>query len=558
MPSPLETLVKILKLEREQGYKNTAVIRGLSNFSQVWSKEAHAHARKPEHHVLVDELHDLLGRYDDMASKEERHASVTYMIDRITGRAPMPDSYAARLSLYPTAAPPTEREPRPPDEQRREPRPRQERERRDQPEQQPEGDRSNRRDDRRERGNRNRGEDAARGEQGERGGEGGPPFMNSEDVPTPIEGPRRELPAPDPGYAAPEPPHAGKPADAKQSNKKRDKQKNRQPQGQAEPTRTPAAVTAPRVDAHSEGGSFDADFINVPNTPAELDIPLPVRLARPPRRPRPHTDREAAADILRGLNAPVEKMKGVGPKMASLLEKVGIESINDLLFYLPRRYDDYTQLLPIARAREPGMSRHRDRHGRTRDVIVFRKGATRKDFRVILSDGSARLGITFFGQFYLSRQLRPGLQIVVRGTTNIFNGRVEMSNPEWEVLDVDNLRQVAIVPVYRLTGGPATKGAARTAAACARLLGGTHPGLHPRKHAGTRRPRRPRLGAASPALSRRVGSPAICEGSLHLRPTADAATDHARQPQSVAVRPCNAYPGERCVPEQFLRQRVPV
>ncbi|NJO85144.1 MAG: hypothetical protein HC828_21970, partial [Blastochloris sp.] len=51
MPSALETLVKILKLEREQGCQNTAVIGGLAAFGQNWVKDAHAQARKPEHHL---------------------------------------------------------------------------------------------------------------------------------------------------------------------------------------------------------------------------------------------------------------------------------------------------------------------------------------------------------------------------------------------------------------------------------------------------------------------------------------------------------------------------
>src|SRR5215207_1381983 len=90
MPSALETLVKILKLEREQGYKNTAVIGGLAAFGEKWAHDARAQARKPEHHMLVDELGGLLRKYESLDSRVERHNTVGYMIDRITGRAPAP------------------------------------------------------------------------------------------------------------------------------------------------------------------------------------------------------------------------------------------------------------------------------------------------------------------------------------------------------------------------------------------------------------------------------------------------------------------------------------
>jgi hypothetical protein len=48
MPSALEKLVKILKLEREQGCNNTAVIGGLASFSAVWVKDAHEQAKRHE------------------------------------------------------------------------------------------------------------------------------------------------------------------------------------------------------------------------------------------------------------------------------------------------------------------------------------------------------------------------------------------------------------------------------------------------------------------------------------------------------------------------------
>ena len=53
MPSALETLVKILKLEREQGCENRAVIGGFAAYSVNWKEQAQAQARRPDHHVLA-------------------------------------------------------------------------------------------------------------------------------------------------------------------------------------------------------------------------------------------------------------------------------------------------------------------------------------------------------------------------------------------------------------------------------------------------------------------------------------------------------------------------
>ncbi len=86
MPSALETLVKILKLEQETGFRNTAVIGGLGSFVSNWERDARQQAKRPEHHQLIDELVQLLRDYDSKNSVDMRHESVKYMLGRITGR----------------------------------------------------------------------------------------------------------------------------------------------------------------------------------------------------------------------------------------------------------------------------------------------------------------------------------------------------------------------------------------------------------------------------------------------------------------------------------------
>lgn len=91
MPSALETLVKILKLEQDTGYRNTAVIGGLQSFANNWAGDAHRQARRPEHHQLVDEMVSKLRGYEALDTIEARHEAVRYMLGRVTGRIPPPD-----------------------------------------------------------------------------------------------------------------------------------------------------------------------------------------------------------------------------------------------------------------------------------------------------------------------------------------------------------------------------------------------------------------------------------------------------------------------------------
>src|SRR5579859_3961721 len=88
MPSALETLVKVLKLEQDTSYQDKAVIGGLQSFADHWAADAHAQAKKPEHHVLVDELASILVSYSTLSAPTERHDAVKYMLGRITGRIP--------------------------------------------------------------------------------------------------------------------------------------------------------------------------------------------------------------------------------------------------------------------------------------------------------------------------------------------------------------------------------------------------------------------------------------------------------------------------------------
>lgn len=403
MPSPLETLVKILKLEREQGCRNSAVIGGLGAYSEHWSGEAHAHARKPEHHLLVDEISEQLRRYEGLENKTDRMAAIGYMLDRIMGRVPPPPEWQARVVTSPPAAqPPQQAESPPPaqptvqaEERRSAPPPRETNE--------------ERRDQR----------------------------------------PRQE----------PRPPRES-----------RERQGRPSPQQRQEPPRKPQRSKSEDEDDESgfveerEGGDgFGFDSYDVPSRPrggksgrgrdpVELDIPPLPRLARVPRRPRPNISAEEAADILRGLSAPVTVLKGVGPGVAQHLSKLGIETVGDMLNYLPRRYDDYTRLRTIAQlVPDPdhpvtviGTVVHAE-------LRVARGG--RKDFFIVLDDGTARLGVTFFGRHFMIRQVRKGQQLVLSGIVSIFGNQVQMTNPEWEPVEVENLHTVGIVPVYGLTEG---------------------------------------------------------------------------------------------------------
>lgn len=432
MPSALETLVKILKLERQQGCKNNAVIGGLSAFGTNWKSQAYNQARKPEQRVLIDEMSDLMHNYDLIEDKALRANKVTYMLDRITGRLPAPEEYAARLSAHTAemqesgagTALETERDAGKPQRQEHE-----------------------------------RGRSDSRGDRSEN---------RDSDVQT-FHDVSHEAASPtvtDRNTEARES-HAEAPPVREQPRKK-DRPKEQPKQQQQRPPQRKERQGAPSRsggksyrggdgdddddDRDSGGGEqiFDPNDGLEATYTGQLDLPTEARLARPPRTPRREMEPEEAADIIRGLSALVGTMKGIGPHNAQLLEKLDVRTINDLLFMLPRRYDDYTKLSQIARLYPGGVVTV---IGTVRKTEIHIGRNNRKDFFMEVDDGSGSLTVIFFGQHFLVRSLRAGMQIVLSGSTSVFNGRIRMTSPEWEELDSENLHTVGIVPVYPLTEG---------------------------------------------------------------------------------------------------------
>ena len=230
--------------------------------------------------------------------------------------------------------------------------------------------------------------------------------------------------------------------------------------------------------------------------------PPPPRLARPPRKPRKPHRSAAAADIMHGLSKPGRKVKGVGPKMAQLLNKLGIFTINDLLFFLPRRYDDYTQLNQISRL-QPNMLATVIGTVRYTEMRIARGG--RKDFYMVVDDGTAQMGVTFFGQYYLNRQVRTEQQVVLRGAN------VDVPEPHPDDQPGNPVSRTGRPAKGRHRPGlsadrrPEPPQPAQADAENRRILGGSSARLHARRHARPRRHGRPRLGDQAICTSPKAG-----------------------------------------------------
>ncbi|MCL4561109.1 MAG: ATP-dependent DNA helicase RecG [Chloroflexi bacterium] len=152
-----------------------------------------------------------------------------------------------------------------------------------------------------------------------------------------------------------------------------------------------------------------------------------------------------------GLNAPLTVIQGIGPQIAKTLETLGLHNLRDLLYYFPRRYNDYSSLKPINRLV----------YGEVVTVIGTIQNVSTRQLpdrhlsltEAILGDGTGSLRLTWFNQPWIANQLRPGMPISVSGKINQYLGRLMISNPAWDPIAQEQINTNRIVPVYRLTAG---------------------------------------------------------------------------------------------------------
>ena len=170
------------------------------------------------------------------------------------------------------------------------------------------------------------------------------------------------------------------------------------------------------------------------------------------------TRAEGTGPVL-ALDTSVQYCKGVGPRRAELLTKLGIGTVDDALSYLPWRYEDRGNLKKLSQLS----------YGAFETVsgavvaaeVVQTKRQRVKVFELVITDQTGVLVGSWFNQPFMQKTFKVGQRVVLSGIvkTNPYRGgRAQMDNPDFEVLDEvegDSLliHTGRIVPIYRTTAG---------------------------------------------------------------------------------------------------------
>lgn len=157
------------------------------------------------------------------------------------------------------------------------------------------------------------------------------------------------------------------------------------------------------------------------------------------------------------LTNPVQTIKGVGPKKAKLLAKLGITSLRDLLTDYPRAYEDQSVQTPIANL-VPG--EQATFAGTIANVTEKRAG--RRSMMILtalVGDGTGYVQVTWFNQPFLKQKLKAGRRVLVTGRPAFaYGGRGQLAVSQihsYEFLDdgADGKDHLGILPVYAATDG---------------------------------------------------------------------------------------------------------
>lgn len=157
------------------------------------------------------------------------------------------------------------------------------------------------------------------------------------------------------------------------------------------------------------------------------------------------------------LTDSIQYVKGVGPKRAELFKKLGINTVEDALTHLPRRYEDRGNFKKISQIK----------YGEIETISGIVKAAginvtTRKRmkiFELVVGDGTGIITAKWFNQPYMKNVFKVGQKVILNGkvkVNNYYGYGAEMDVPEYEIIDDEAdmlLHTGRIVPIYPETSG---------------------------------------------------------------------------------------------------------
>jgi len=151
---------------------------------------------------------------------------------------------------------------------------------------------------------------------------------------------------------------------------------------------------------------------------------------------------------MKDLKISARFVKGVGPMRLKLLNRLGIETVEDMLYYLPRRYEDRSRIKKVSEA-EPGRF-----ETIKAKVLAIGDRTTRKGmniFQIAVGDSSGVINAVWFNQPFMKDRFKIGDELILYGKVE---ETLQINNPDYEIVTgakEGSIHMGRIVPIYTLT-----------------------------------------------------------------------------------------------------------
>ncbi len=149
------------------------------------------------------------------------------------------------------------------------------------------------------------------------------------------------------------------------------------------------------------------------------------------------------------LQAPLTTLPGIGPKLAGTMARLGLTQVGDLLWHLPARYQDYSNLRTISELR---IDEEVTVRATVHSMFSRRTRTGRKLTTAKLFDKTGTIQAQFWNP-YINKALFPERTYYFSGKIKSLGGRRVLDNPEFEIASDDPTHTARIVPIYPLTEG---------------------------------------------------------------------------------------------------------
>ena len=163
------------------------------------------------------------------------------------------------------------------------------------------------------------------------------------------------------------------------------------------------------------------------------------------------------------LSTPIGEIPRIGPQTQKKLKRLGVETVGELIFHFPHRYEDYSDIVPISQVETGKVVCVQGIIKQTKNIRIFKRRMVITE--AMISDNSGSLRVTWFNQPYLINTLKTGDFVFLVGKMTAKNGKRYLSSPAYEKIPTqfveslqngekyDSVHTGRIVPVYPETEG---------------------------------------------------------------------------------------------------------